>query len=265
MPDTPERPTHNAGTKKAKPTKPLPTDRIAYQKQLDVLRAYAIAAESGGGRAVTPQQVANIVKIAPSSVPLVYIFFGEIGLLQRVDGGYLPSPEVVAFNRAYAWNQDTASHKLGPAVQGTWFGQVLMPRLAFRPMDEAEALTVLGEAAGATPEYKAQLALLISYMETAGLVEREGTLIKKTATAGAVVPEPAPQVPAAVATAQPPAGATVGVSSTYNRAKGPGVQFQINVDVDMKEMAGWSADRISAFFAGVAQVLTAKGAIEKID
>jgi hypothetical protein len=32
----------------------------------------------------------------------------------------------------------------------------------------------------------------------------------------------------------------------------------------MAEMAGWQADRIASFFAGIAQVLAAKGSIEKV-
>jgi hypothetical protein len=41
------------------------------------------------------------------------------------------------------------------------------------------------------------------------------------------------------------------------------VQFHVSVKVDMAEFAGWSADRITAFFGGIAQVLAAKGTLEK--
>jgi len=41
------------------------------------------------------------------------------------------------------------------------------------------------------------------------------------------------------------------------------VQFHVAVPVDMKEFAGWSPDRITAFFSGIAQVLAAKRTIEK--
>lgn len=53
------------------------------------------------------------------------------------------------------------------------------------------------------------------------------------------------------------------VSPSYVHQTAGGVQFQVNVNVDMSEFAGWSADRISAFFSGIAQVLAAKGALEK--
>ena len=41
------------------------------------------------------------------------------------------------------------------------------------------------------------------------------------------------------------------------------VQFHISVKVDMAEFADWSPERITAFFAGIAQVLAAKGKLEK--
>jgi hypothetical protein len=246
----------------AKPTKPLPTSRIAYQKQIDILRAYAIATEANGGKAVTNNEVAAIVKMAATTLPHANGFFFEIGLLQRAEGGYIPAQEVLNFHRAYAWNPETAPHKLAPAMQGTWFGQILLPRLSFRHMDESEALAVLAEASAATPEYKGQLALLLNYLETVGLIEREGGLVRaaksppQSYSPSPASPSPSPEI------ASRETGA---VATSFNRQKTPGVQFQINVDVDMKEFATWTPDRISAFFAGVAQVLSAKGAIEKLD
>jgi hypothetical protein len=36
------------------------------------------------------------------------------------------------------------------------------------------------------------------------------------------------------------------------------IRLNVTVDVDMAELSGWSAERIGAFFAGVAQVLAAQ-------
>ena len=41
------------------------------------------------------------------------------------------------------------------------------------------------------------------------------------------------------------------------------MQFHVSVRVDMKEFSGWQPDRIAAFFGGIAQVLAAKGTVEK--
>lgn len=41
------------------------------------------------------------------------------------------------------------------------------------------------------------------------------------------------------------------------------VQFHVSVKVDMAEFAHWQADRIAAFFNGIAAVLAAKGALDR--
>jgi hypothetical protein len=244
-------------SKKAKPVRILPTERIAYQKQLDILRAYAIAAEANN-RAVTNADVASLVSMAATTVPHANSFFLDVGLLQKADGGYLPSQDVLNFNRAFAWSSETAPQKLAPAFQAAWFGQCLLPRLAFRSMDENEAIAILAENAAATPDFRGQLVLLLNYLESANLIVREGGQVRAVKPVTAVAAGP----PIAVQdTTQAP---TRGVETTFARpSSGDGVHFSVTIDVDTKEMGTWSPDRISAFFAGFAQVLAAKGALEK--
>jgi len=50
---------------------------------------------------------------------------------------------------ANEWDKETASHKLGPAFRNSWFGQALLPRITFGPIDETTAITVLAEACSA--------------------------------------------------------------------------------------------------------------------
>ena len=40
------------------------------------------------------------------------------------------------------------------------------------------------------------------------------------------------------------------------------LKFSVDVNVDLREFATWQPDRISAFWAGIAQVLAAKAAVE---
>lgn len=248
--------------RKTKPTRPLPTERIAFPKQLDILRAYAVAHEATG-KGVTNSEIGNIVKMAPSTVPHANTFFGdpEIGLLQKAEGGYVPHPAVIAFHRAYAWSPETAAQKLAPAFQTMWFSQALMPRLAFRSMDEREAIAVLAEASSATPDYESQLGLALSFMEVVGLIEREGGQVRALRGAAPSAPTPGPITPQAV---ESPAPTTRGVETAFARpSSGDGVHFNVTINVDMKEMGTWAPERIAAFFAGFAQVLAAKGALEK--
>ena len=54
-----------------------------------------------------------------------------------------------------------------------------------------------------------------------------------------------------------------GVTTTFNQAPEGLVQFAVSVRVDMAELSSWRPDRIAAFFAGIAQVLAAKGDVEQ--
>ena len=51
--------------------------------------------------------------------------------------------------------------------------------------------------------------------------------------------------------------------TTFSQPTEGTVQFHVSVKVDMAEFAGWEPARITSFFGGIAQVLAAKGAIEK--
>jgi hypothetical protein len=246
--------------KKARPMKTLPTERIAFPKQLDLLRAYA-AASGPTGKVVSNADVAGIVKVMASTVSMANAFFADTGLLIRADGGYLPAPEVLSFYRAYEWNPESASQKLGPLIAGTWFAKALLPKLAFRSMEEGEVMQALAEEAAAGPDYERQLRICLDYMAGAGLVQREGTLVKPARTNGAAMAENGDR-PTNVATLDAPA-AKPAVATAFAQPTEGVVQFHVSVRVDMKEFAGWPSDRISSFFAGIAQVLAAKGMIEK--
>src|SRR6266446_1936686 len=107
----------------------LPTVRIALPRQFDLLRAWA-AASGPSKKPVQLADAAEIVKMAANTITLANPFFCDVGLLQRQDGGFVPSDEVVAFSRGYEWNPETAAQKLAPLLAATWFGQALMPKLS---------------------------------------------------------------------------------------------------------------------------------------
>lgn len=250
-----------------RPQRSLPSDRVGFPKQMDTLRAFA-AASGPSGKTVTNLEVANILSMQPSTVALTNPFFVDNRFLQRVDGGFIPAPEVVSFARTHEWNPDAAPQKLAPLVSTSWFAERLLPRLAFGPLEIEQALVELAEAAAAPPVYRAQVRTLLDYLSTSGLVLREGSTIRAArpqAQAEAADRPASTERPAAAATleAKEPTSRTA-VATSFLQAPTEGVvQFHVNVRVDMAEFAGWSSDRIAAFFTGIAQVLTAKGAIEK--
>lgn len=249
----------------SKPTKFLPTDRITFSRQLDILRAWA-AASGPLGKPVTNNDVADIVKMQASTVSMANAFFSSIALLTKTEAGYIPSQEVLAFLRNYEWSPETAAQKLAPAISKAWFAQELLNKLAFGPLTEDECIQDLADASAAGPDYRGQLRLLLEYLAASGLIQRDGNQVKKgnvnmTAASAAATNEAPPPMPK-------PENQTQDLSKTmpslFGTTEGQ-VQFNIAVKVSMGEFANWQADRIAAFFGGIAQVLAAKAKIEKAE
>ena len=237
----------------------LPTDRIAFPKQLDVLRAFVAASADGGGSA-SNNTAADIVKMSHHTVVLTNPFFTDIGLLSRADRGRLtPSQAVRDFAGAFQWTPETAAQRLAPVIRKSWFGSLIVRKVSVNPRDEDEILSDLSNEAGANPAHKAQLELLIEYAIAAGLVERNGRQLVQArqqpteSESAAAMPQP-PQKPA-----EEPAGSSV--QTVFDAAEGV-VQFNVTVKVRMSEFAAWRPERISAFFGGIAAVLAAKARVE---
>ncbi len=268
--DVPPKKKAKPGPKPAgeRPTKYLPTPRITFSKQLDILRAFA-AASGPTGKVASNEDVAEIVKMNSSTISLANPFLASGGLITKTDGGYIPCAEVMSFLRAYEWSPDTAAQKLAPVLAKTWFAEELLPRLAFGPMNEDEAIEDLAHAANAAPEYRGQLEMLLDYLVAAGLIQRDGSQIKKgttIVTANARMPFETSAAPPKPENADPSQESQPKpmVPSLFGTTEGA-VNFHVSVRVDMGEFANWKPDRIAAFFGGMAQVLAAKAKVEKDD
>lgn len=248
----------------SKPSKPLPTTRIAFAKQLDILRAYA-AASQPDGKSVSNSAVAELLKMKAGTITFANAFFSDVGFIEKTDGGYLPSPEVVSFFRAHEWEPDTAKHKLAPVIERSWFFKRLQPKLRFAGLNEEQALQDLADEASAGRDYRAELRLLLQYMEASALIARDNGRI-----------ELAPQKPSREqldggrqqqpgSTLEQPrhTPATPDLTSAVSSPPEGVVQFDVSVRVAMSEFKGWDSERISNFFAGIAQVLAAKGGLKQ--
>src|SRR2546430_10327072 len=201
-----------------------------------------------------------------STISLTSPFFTDIGLLQRADKGFLPSDAVINFQRQHQWKPETATQKLAPVIAASWFAERLVPKLSFRAMTEDEAIDDLAEACSAEPDYKPQLALLLDYIAAAGLIVRDGGQVRSTnmpvATERVALKPEAGTDSAENATTVSQTAKSM-VTTAFTQPTEGTVQFHVSVRVDMNEFAGWQAERITAFFGGIAQVLAAKGALEK--
>ncbi len=257
--------TDAAKKEKPKPTKVVPTDRIGVGRQLDILRAYA-AASGNGSRAATVGEVAEIVKMSAATIQLAHPFLASIGLITRTGtGAYSVSQEALGFLNAYEWDKETASHKLGSVMRNAWFGQALLSRITFGPIDEKNAIAVLAEACSAPPEYEKELRMVIEFMAAAGLVLRENgqvrprpTLASSPSEAPAPAPQPRVEEPREKEQSVNASRLNTSVQSTPGK-----FNLNISVEVDMAEFSTWRPERIQAFFRGVAEVLAAKADFEK--
>src|SRR5579872_3644363 len=189
----------NTTPSKPKPTRALPTNRIAFEKQKELLRAWGVA--SGPERKpVTNKTIAQMLGMNESTTFYLNTFLQDLDLLSRGEGGLVASPDLVAYAAAAKWDENTAGHKLARPLIMSWFGKALLHRLSFRPMEEDKAIADLGQAAAAGPEYRAQIKMCIDYLEYVGLVERDGAMLRegpmmKATPNEEVTPPPPPPLP----------------------------------------------------------------------
>jgi hypothetical protein len=235
-----------------KPSKPLPTVRISLPKQIEILRAFG-AACGPIPRPVTNAEVGKIVDLKPETIALGSPFFVAIDLLTKVEGGYVPSEEVLNYARSFEWVPEEAFDRLEPKFRKTWFAEAILPRLRFAPVSEDQAKAILGEAASLSASSGGQLEMLLGFMVEARLIEQEN------GTYRIAKPRLSEELPAK----DDDDDDDERLEEKPPILGGSGIRMAISFDVDMEEMSKWTPDRISAFMSGLAQVLSAKGNLDR--
>lgn len=188
--------------RREKPAKPLPTDRLSFESQLAILRAYAAA--SGPNKIlVSNADVEKVSGTSSSSISICNPFFNDVGLIVREGVKQRPADAVFEFAHAFQWDEAKAAKKLAPVLSKTWFSQALIPKLAFRSLNRNEAVAFLAEESKATVDHKRQLELLIDYLQASGVVDVNGDGIARPQRA---VEPPAPEVQGKVEKAKPESG-----------------------------------------------------------
>lgn len=165
---------------RTKPTRSLPTDRVGFDKQLVILRAYAKASAAADGQAVSNADVSKYADVHAGSISVCNQFWNDVGLLARDGNRNRPDEAVIEFDQASEWNPERAGVKLARVLEGSWFAQALTRKLALRSsIPRAEAVEFLAEEARAGKEYRLHLEMLIDYLRAAGLVIADGTNIAR--------------------------------------------------------------------------------------
>ena len=160
-------------------SKVLPTDRIAFERQVEILRAYAVCSESSGGKPVSNAQAGSALKPAfsASTLGVAVPFFTDVGLISRSGSDFVPSAALLGYNQAVALSVLEAKRKLRPLFENTWFCRVLSPRLQLNPQPFEDCVGVLAIEAKAGPEHLPRVRPLINFLELAGIVSISGTTV----------------------------------------------------------------------------------------
>jgi hypothetical protein len=172
--------------------KVLPTDRIAFDKQVKVLQAFAAVYESNGGKPVTCDQAGGTLTptFSASTLNVAVPFFTDISLLTRNEGGFVPCPELLAYNQAVRLSATEAKRKLRPVFEKTWFYQLLAPRVQLNAKTIQECVGILAVEAKAGEEHIKRVEPLINFLELAGIVAISGGMVSFVANG---VEAPAPE------------------------------------------------------------------------
>jgi len=162
---------------KRRPNRAVPTERISFPKQLDLLRAYA-AISGLDRRAVSLAEVARVVNMTASTASLANAFFVDVGLLEKQESGFVPSTAAIEYHQAHEWEGETAAQKLAPTLADSWAWDAVEGSLAYAPQSENEIVRLLAAATSASKHYEPQLRSIVTYFEAAGLVVRDGNTLR---------------------------------------------------------------------------------------
>jgi len=166
-----------SGGKRSTLSRVIPTSRLTFQKQVEIIRAYGAAYDALKGP-VGIEDITGYVKMAAATVSQTNAFLTEVGLVRKEGRRFVPAAEVQAMNRLYDVSKDKALTKLAPLFEKAWFGAWVMPKLRFRPMAEEEVVHELFEAATAEAAHLPQIRMLVDYLVLVGLVDRDGALLR---------------------------------------------------------------------------------------
>jgi hypothetical protein len=155
----------------------LPTDRIGFTKQVDIIRAYAAAYDKLGGP-VGNSDVASFVGMAEATVAMANAFLTDTGLLSGDAGKFTPTQPLIEYFKVHQFSPERAWAKLAPLFERSWFGLELIPKLKIRPIDESEAINDLAIASNAEKKHLGQLKVGIDWLVQVGLIIREGQQLK---------------------------------------------------------------------------------------
>lgn len=266
--DTSKRP--QRAPAKARPTEPVPTDRMKFDTQVKALLT-ACTASRDGAEWVTADDMAALMDISVATAPLNNAFFVSVNLLEkRGKGEYRPTDITVKFKQKWTFDKKAAPGLLAPAFTDSWFFDAVQQRLALGDVTVDDMIQTLAFKANSDRNYATQFGFCLEWLEYVGLITMENGQVRLTADtpaldtagpdSGAVDGQPtgdlekAPPADAQDTTAQLP-------QRRHEDGPPPIVSMSIDITVTAEDLAKLSPEQINALFDGVGKVAAVKAAL----
>jgi len=249
-----------------KPEYALPTDRLSFQKQLEVLKAFAVGSQNAT-QPVGAKKLASLTHIGYATAPLNNIFYFETGLITRAKKGlYLPTPPTLEFARRVSFSTANAGEALTTTFENTWFYKAVVERLAMGSATKPTIVEALARTASADASYATQFGTLLDWLAYVGLItigDDENVALVKGAEIGGGEPglrgaEWRGTTPGQIAPSksEEPTTAPIVESPTV-------LAISIELALTVDDLAKLSAEQVSELFKGAGQVASVKAALVK--
>jgi len=248
-----------------KPSVALPTDRLSFQKQLEVLKAFAVGSQSGS-QPVDAKKLASLTHIGEATAPLNNIFFLETGLITRAKKGlYLPTAATLEFARRVSFAAANAGDALTATFESTWFFKAVVERLAMGNATRPMMIEALARTAGADASYATQFRTLLDWLDFAGLIKIDDdenvTLVKGAGIGSAEGLRGAEWRGATPGQVTLPKSEEPTIPENVESPTVLAISVELALTVD--DLAKLSAEQVGALFQGAGQVASIKAALSK--
>lgn len=256
---------------RARPSKPLPTDRMKFDVQLRVLQAMS---RFGRNRNLDPIRLSQAVnnEVSRHTVGLSNSFFVDCGWLERQGRGeYVITEALADFARHAAANSSKAGEILRSTVSESWFWRLIASQIEHGPVPLAEVMVSLMSEAEVGEQHKPQIKMLLDWLRHLDLIEVRDDQVRLTtstpdSSGGTTDSAPPVDVPAKHPADSPgdhpgAADSSGQKSTTQPRDRELGaaiLAFDFSIRITSEDLARLSPEQIQSLFQGAGQLAAIK-------
>lgn len=234
------------------PKKILPTNKLALKRQLEILQASVNLFETTR-KPFRFEEIGSLLNMPLTTVQQVRTFFRASGLWQKEGrAGFIPSRPAIEYYHAHQSSPDDAAKKLNPLLNRAWFAEVLRSVLVSGQAQIEKVVNLLLHEAELSADQQGQAKNLLYLMAQTGILEIDGSLIRK----GALFPQEKtkPSSGEAKTSKSPPVNSDKGLRVENKTGENNAVEIRISIAPAV--LAGWDAEKLQAFFGGIANLLS---------